>query len=292
MGKRDSLLPMKVLHASARSEFARESIALDREWLVTNGLGGFACGTVAQANTRRYHGLLVASLRPPIERVVMVAKLDVTTRYRGEKYELACNEYADETLVPWSFERLSAFHFENGVPVWTYAFADALLEQRIWMADGRNTTYVSFTLRAATEPVEIELRPLCTYRDYHSHSHGGWSLAVEPEESGCRVVAFADARPYRLMIDRGRFAENRDWYWGFRHRMESERGLDALEDLFRPGFFRASLAPGETVTFTATAERTGSASTLFGARHPPPACPVAFGARGCPGVGSPPDPGG
>jgi predicted glycogen debranching enzyme len=240
--------------ALARSEFARESIALEREWLVTNGLGGFACGTVAQANTRRYHGLLVASLRPPVERVVMVAKLDVTTRYRGEKYELACNEYADGTLAPRGFERLSAFHFENGVPVWTYAFADALLEQRIWMAGSRNTTYVSFTLRAAAEPLEIELLPLCTYRDYHSHSHGGWSLAVEPEESGCRVVAFAGARPYRLMIDRGRFAENRDWYWGFRHRMESERGLDALEDLFRPGSFRAPLAPGETVTVIATAE--------------------------------------
>src|SRR5579863_3581339 len=92
-----------------RSSFTRLPQALEREWLVTNGLGGFASGTVAQANTRRYHGLLIAALRPPVERVVMVAKLDATAWYRGESYQLACNEYADGTLAPRGFELLSSF---------------------------------------------------------------------------------------------------------------------------------------------------------------------------------------
>jgi len=228
--------------------------ALAREWLVTNGLGGFASGTVAQANTRRYHGLLVAALRPPVERVVMVAKLDVAAVYRGERVELGTNEYAGGTLAPRGFERLSAFRLDGTMPVWTYAFADALLEQRVWMAHGRNTTYVTLTLSAAAEPVELELVPLCTYRDYHSHGHGGWSLEVESQVRACQITAFQGARPYRLIADSGEFTPASDWYWHFHHRAEAERGLDTEEDLFRPGVFRARLAPGATLTFVATAE--------------------------------------
>src|SRR5438093_1139543 len=81
--------------ALARSDFAHAGNSLEREWLVTNGLGGFASGTVAHANTRRYHGLLVASLRPPVERVVMVAKVDAFVEYQGRRFGLACNEFAD-----------------------------------------------------------------------------------------------------------------------------------------------------------------------------------------------------
>jgi len=237
-----------------RSDFAQATPALEHEWLVTNGLGGFASGTVAQANTRRYHGLLVASLRPPVERVVMVAKVESIARYHCTDFRLGCSEFADGTLTPRGFELLGAFELEDGIPVWTYAFCDALLEQRIWMADGLNTTYVSFTLRAASEPVSLELLPLCTYRDYHALTHGGWPLQISPEEQGCRVNAFPGARPYRLLIDRGQFSSSPDWYWNFRYRIEAERGLDALEDLFRPGVFRARLKPGETVTLIATAE--------------------------------------
>ncbi|MEP7242621.1 MAG: amylo-alpha-1,6-glucosidase [Gammaproteobacteria bacterium] len=238
----------------SRAEFASGDEALSREWLVTNGLGGFASGTVGQANTRRYHGLLVASLRPPVDRVVMVAKLDATALHRGRRFELAANEFSDGTVAPRGFEHLSAFHLEHSTPVWTFALADALLEQRVWMANGRNTTYVSFTLRGATEPVELELVPLCTYRDYHSHTRGGWALEVASEARGCQVTAFAGAQPYRLSADRGEFSASPDWYWNFHHRAESERGLDVREDLFRPGVFRARLAAGETLTFIATAE--------------------------------------
>jgi predicted glycogen debranching enzyme len=237
-----------------RSDFADFANAVEREWLVTNALGGFACGTIAQANTRRYHGLLVASLQPPVQRVVMVSKVEVLARYRAREYELGCNEFADGIIAPRGFELLSSFADDDGVPVWTYACADALLEQRLWMAHGRNTTYLTFKLREAAETLDLELRPLCTYRDYHSHTRGGWALQVVPEERGCRVTAFAGARPYRLLIDRGDFRSEPDWYWNFFHRAEAERGLDAQEDLFRPGTFRIRLQPGEEVTLTATAE--------------------------------------
>jgi predicted glycogen debranching enzyme len=251
-----------------RSDFVEAEGALAREWLVTNGLGGFACGTVAQANTRRYHGLLVAALTPPVERTLMVAKLDATARYQDSYFELGCNEYADGTLAPRGYARLSAFQLEDGIPVWTYALAAARLEQRIWMAHDRNTTYVSFTLRHAAQSLDLSLLPLCTYRDYHSHSQGGWPLDVAAEARGCRISAFSGARPYRLLIDRGKFVAGADWYWHFRHRIEAERGLDALEDLFRPGTFHARLAPDETVTWIATAESA-----------PPTPAPAAFAAE-------------
>lgn len=231
----------------------RAEDALAREWLVSNGLGGFASGTVAQANTRRYHGLLVASLRPPLDRVVMVAKVDATVRYAGREYELATNEFSDSTVAPRGFEHLTQFTLDGTTPVWRYSLADATLEQRLWMAHGANTTYVSFTVLAATEPLELQLVPLCTYRDYHSHSHGGWALEVASQPKACRVTAFNGAQPYRLAIDRGEFDAAPDWYWNFHHRAEAERGLDTNEDLFRPGTFRVRLAPGETVTLTLTA---------------------------------------
>ena len=244
----------------ARTDFAQASAAFEREWLVTNGLGGFACGTVAQACTRRYHALLVASLQPPVQRVVMVAKVEVLMRYRGRTFELGCNEFADGTVAPRGFELLSAFEDEDGLPVWTYACGDVRLEQRVWMAEARNTSYLAFALRSAAESVDLELRPLCTYRDYHAQSHGGWVPEVTREERGCRVTAFPDARAYRLLTDRGEFRAEPDWYWNFFHRAEAERGLDSTEDLFRPGTFRICLEPGATVTLVATTESTSESA--------------------------------
>src|SRR5690242_5642266 len=122
------------------------------------------------------------------------------------------------------------------------------------MPEGKNTTYSRFLLRHATEAMQLTLLPLCTYRDYHSHTHGGWSLDVQAEKRDCRIVAFAGARRYRLLMDRGEFVESIDWHWRFHHRSESERGLDAREDLFRPGLFTVHLEPGESATLIATAE--------------------------------------
>jgi predicted glycogen debranching enzyme len=228
---------------SSRCRFARAPAALEHEWLVTNGLGGFACGTVAQANTRRYHGLLIAALRPPVERTLMVAKVDATARSGGRLLQLGCNEFADGTLAPRGFELLTDFRLEHGIPVWTYALEDARLEQRIWMAHARNTACLQFTLRHARRTLELELVPLCTYRDYHGNTRGGWTPGVTPEDRGCTITAYPGAHSYRLYVDRGRFHIRPEWYWKFLHRKEIERGLDAVEDLFRPGLIEAQLPP-------------------------------------------------
>ncbi len=136
----------------SRASSTRLPAALEREWLVTNGLGGFASGTVALANARRYHALLVAALRPPLERTVLVAKVDITALCGSELSALACNEFADGTIAPSGFELLEDFRLDHGLPVRTYALKDVRLEQRVWMEYGYNTSCLSLTLTHAMEP--------------------------------------------------------------------------------------------------------------------------------------------
>jgi predicted glycogen debranching enzyme len=221
---------------------------------VTNGLGGFACGTVAGANTRRYHGFLMATLSPPVERTLLVAKIELSVHYLGVETDLSANEFAGGAISGQGFIHLESFAVEDGIPVWRYALADALLEQRIFMAPGANTSYLRLELLRASGPVRATLKPLITYRDYHSQGRGPKAFQLEADTELCRVQAFAGARPYRLSISQGRFSAAPAWYWNFWHRLEAERGLDALEDLLMPGTFAANLRPRQPVYLVATAE--------------------------------------
>ena len=159
-----------------RSDLSTFEQASKREWLVTNGVGGYAAGTIADACTRRYHSLLVASLKPPLERTVMVAKLDTTVNYCRFDYPLSSNEFADGSIDPHRYRHIERFRLEKGLPVWEYAFNDALIEKRVMMLHGENTTLVRFCVLRASADLHLTIRPLCTYRDYHSHIHGSWDF--------------------------------------------------------------------------------------------------------------------
>jgi len=175
-------------------------LAGEREWLVTNGIGGYASGTVAGLLTRRYHGLLIAALDPPLERMLLVTKLDETANYGGHTYPLYANRWADGTVDPAGFHHLERFHLEGTTPVWTFACADALLEKRVWMQPGANTTYVRYDLRRATAPLTLTIKALVNYRDHHSATHAGdWQKRIEPVPQGLRVTAFDGAAPFYLL---------------------------------------------------------------------------------------------
>ena len=229
-------------------------LASSREWLITNGLGSFAAGTVAGANTRRYHGLLVASLSPPVDRVLMVAALDVAIEYLGHRYELQSHEYADGTIHPKGFLHIESFALDMGVPTWRYAVADAILEKKVFMTHGKNTTYVALRLVRASDRMRVTLRPMCTYRDYHHQTRGTREYQVVGGESTVSIQAGPGAAPYYLSIDAALFDPSSDWYWNFRHAAEAERGLDDQEDLFSPGVFTAELQTGESRYLVATTE--------------------------------------
>jgi len=226
-----------------------------REWLVTNGLGGFASGTVALANTRRYHGLLVAALKPPVDRMLMVAGLDVIARYRDLPYDLASHEFSGSTVHPRGHFHIESFVLDGRIPTWRFALADAVLEQSIFMLQGSNTTYVRFRLARAAQAVTLELRPLCALRDYHWQLRGRRDFSIESLPDGIQIAASDSGPECRIFVDRGKFQAQPDWYWNFHHRVESARGLDHTEDLFVPGVFTAALDPGASITVVLTAEK-------------------------------------
>ena len=142
---------------NAEVEFGREicgvlDVAEQREWLVTNGIGGFASGTVSGNLTRRYHGLLVAALHPPVGRMQLVAKLDEIAVMTALDYALGTNRWASGAIEPQGYVHIESFRLDGTTPVWRFAIGDALLEKRVWMRHGENTTYVQYTVLRGSQP--------------------------------------------------------------------------------------------------------------------------------------------
>ena len=225
-----------------------------REWLCANGIGGFASGTVAGSLTRRYHGLLVAALKPPLGRTLLASKVEDRIEYGGTTHELSVNRWTDGTIAPTGHRALERFHLEGTTPVWTYACHEALVEKRVWMEPEANTTYVRYTLLRGPDLATIDLKALVNYRDYHGTTRGTWSMDVAEVAHGVRVTAFAGARPLLLLADGASVTPAHSWYRGFDLPRESERGLDASEDHFHAATFRASLSPGQSLTLVLSAE--------------------------------------
>ncbi|HEX6383148.1 MAG TPA: amylo-alpha-1,6-glucosidase [Anaerolineae bacterium] len=241
-------------------EFGRDicgNLALSetREWLVTNGLGGFASGTVAGLLTRRYHGLLLAAVQPPVGRILMVSKLDETITYAGEQVALYVNRWAGGVVEPGGYHYLENFHLEGTVPVWTFAIADALLEKRIWMQQGANTSYVQYYLRRATAPLDFETRVMVNYRNFHHDTHAGdWQMQVEPANQGLKIKPYEGAISFYLLSDQAQATPRHDWYRRFFLMREANRGLNAIEDHLHVADFKAELHPGATLTLVFSTE--------------------------------------
>jgi predicted glycogen debranching enzyme len=226
-----------------------------REWLVTNGIGGFASGTIAGCMTRRYHGLLIAALQPPVGRTHLVAGIDETVRYGGVEYRLGTYQWAGGVVDPKGFLNIQNFRLEGMTPVWTFALADALLEKRVWMQHGENTTFVKYTLVRGTGPIEMEMKALVNYRDFHSSTHAAdWHMQIDPVESGVKITAFDGATPFYLKCEGAECDKRHEWYRGCFMPVEKERGLDDSEDHLFAALFRTKLSVGGSVTWVASTE--------------------------------------
>ena len=245
-------------------DFGREitgvlAAAERREWLCTNGIGGFASGTVAGTLTRRYHGLLVAALQPPLGRTLLVAKADETVLYDGATRPLGANRWAGGVVDPHGYREIERFTLDGTTPVWTYAIADALVEKRVWMEQGANTTYVRYRALRARGHVALQLKVLANYRDSHGTTRGdGWQMHVAPVPNGLSVVAFEGAYPFVILSDGADAQPEHTWYRSFELPAERERGLDATEDHLHAGTFDVSLEPGGALTVVLSTESTPS----------------------------------
>ena len=238
------------MEMSAAIQFGREvcgdfEVGASREWLVTNGIGGYASGTIAGGMTRRYHGLLIAALQPPLGRMHLVAALDEIVRCGGVEYPLATHLWASGAVEPRGFEHIEAFRLDGTIPVWTYAPGDARLEKRVWMQPGANTTYVQYTLLEGSTAIEIGLKALVNYRDFHASTHAGdWRMRIDPLEHGVRVVAFDGATPFYLKSLEAGCEPRHEWSRDCFLALERERGLDDREDHLFAALFRTKLRTG------------------------------------------------
>jgi len=252
-------------------DFGREvcgdyATATKREWLVTNGIGGFASGTIANMLTRRYHGLLMAALKPPLGRTLLLTKLDETAEYdgiypdSGRFFPLFTNRWEDGNVEGNGYHHLNRFHLEGTTPVWTFGLANALLEKRVWMQPGANTTYVQYRLARATGPLSLSIKALVNHRDYHSTTiMNEWTPQVEEAAigggNGLRIRLSDEAAPLYLFSDRATLTPQFDWFEDLYLPVEEFRGQrDVSEDHVYAAQLQATLRQGETLTVVAATE--------------------------------------
>jgi predicted glycogen debranching enzyme len=222
-------MPIRIAADTCR-DFLRSS---KLEWLETNGTGAFAMGTVAGANTRRYHAHLIASLQPPVERRALLAKTDERVLTGGGPVELGANQFPF-TVFPRGFEHLEEFRLDP-FPVWRYRLGELVIEKSLFLVPGRQLCVVQYR---ANQPCSLESRLYIADRDYHSVRRAG-----DPP------------RGFSLASNAKRLRDTREWYYNFEYLRELERGLEFREDLFSPRVYTFELAPEQPGYLVGGAER-------------------------------------
>jgi len=230
--------------------------ALGREWLETNGIGGFASGTINGCNTRRYQGLLVAATKPPLGRFVLLSKLEETLAVNGRAYELSTNRYPG-VVHPQGFQFLTQFRLDP-FPIFTFSVDGVEIEKKLFMVQGQNTTIIKYQLinTPSAAHVQLELRPLIAFRDYHSltHENGAINSKVDTQRDLICVSPYLGLPSLSLANDAVENGGTGHWYRNFEYDAERERSLDFHEDLFNPCVLRFDLNQRPTATIIASTE--------------------------------------
>lgn len=231
---------------------------LEQEFLITNGIGGYASSSIAFANTRRYHGLLVAASNPPTGRNVLVHKVEERIKTVDGYADLSTNKYGN-AIYPSGFEYLTEFE-RAPIATWTYQGDDWAVTKEVMMIKGTNSTMVVYT-NLGEKAIEIEVHPLFSMRDYHGSLHENhydfWYMDIK---QGIKVHPYPDSPPIYMRHNSGEFVEHRSWYKGFHYDREVYRGLEANEDSYRIGYVTTTIKPGMSmhVTFSDSDKKLGT----------------------------------
>ncbi len=231
---------------------------LRREWLVTNGLGGYASGTIGGACTRRFHGLLIAAMPSPLGRTMMFNHLEEHLIVDGATYRLSADEHNTPAPIRYPApDILEQLVLENGLPVWHYVRDGVHLEKRVVMPHLQNTTYIAYRLVTAPHAVTLELRPSLHFRPHEGLLTEGVSQnwTVTPGDDGIEI---SDGRPYpplRLrFLGHGELQREQLVYNGVLYRIERARGYEFEGGLWSPGIIRFTIEPGHTAGLIASVE--------------------------------------
>ena len=232
---------------------------LHREWLITNGLGGYASGTISGAVTWRYHGLLIAALPAPVGRSTMLNHLEeclFTPERKLIQFGGAEPSHPGESAAP---NYLTDFRLENQMPYWRYDVQGIQIEKRLLMPYLQNTVHVTFTLRSKHEGLFLELRPSVHFRPFEGNVGAAHPGDYEVRSRGQRFEIDAANEDYpalRLFVSakRSRFVHEGGARREIFYQRDAERGYEARGELWSPGYFSAALEPGEPVTLVASTE--------------------------------------
>ena len=202
-----------------------------REWLLTNGRGGYAMGTVAGTLTRRYHGLLIAAVDPPVTRRLVVARLDLDVEYDGRTYELSTNRWRSGALAPQGWRFIEAFALEDGLPTWTYALGDALLDVTLAMPPGADATAVLLHAVRARSPLTVRGRLIVADRDHHGGALPDVAaFATASADGGATIALPASQRTLHAFAPGAGAQVTSERYAGYSLARETERGLQDVDD--------------------------------------------------------------
>jgi predicted glycogen debranching enzyme len=227
--------------------------SLEREWLCVNHLGGYAASTVLGLNTRKYHGLLVAAMAPPVRRMVILSRVEETVLRDGWSHPLSSNEYPG-VIHPGGHQYLKAFDADP-FPRWAYQGEGWTIEKQLRLLRGENTLCLSYVLLASDRPLQLQLNPLFALRGIHELMYQ-WNGRLTPQSAGhgAHRIPPTARTPEVFFAHDGEFEPHSAWYLNTIYRREEERGYAGLEDLWMPGAVRWTLTPGQSVHFACSTD--------------------------------------
>lgn len=229
---------------------------LKKEWIITNGIGGFASSSILGANTRRYHGLLIAPLTPPARRHLILSKVDESIEINNKKYDLYTN--IGTNYISKGYTHLISFEKEY-IPIYTYKIEDVIIKKYICMEYGKNTVVIFYQIFNKKEQVKLTLTPIINFRDFHSDTNSH-EFKIKQEEKNRKLKVILDENsetPIYINISDGKYIKhNNDSFKNMFYIEEEKRGFCAEENHAIPGRYEIEIKPNEVkeITFVASLE--------------------------------------
>ncbi|MBT3031351.1 MAG: amylo-alpha-1,6-glucosidase [Candidatus Thiodiazotropha sp. (ex Lucina pensylvanica)] len=224
------------------------------EWLLTNGSGAYAAGTIASSLTRRYHGLLIAPLSGALDHHLMMAKGDATLRLDGREWPLFTNRWYGDVIEPHGYRYLESFRLLGRMPVWRFTLGQMNLEMRIWMEHGQATTYVAYRLSGWNGKAELNVNMLANRRDHHGNMHIRDTTASVTESDCGMCIEWPEGDRLSIHTTDAAFEPWQHWYEGFLLSREEQRGLASLDNNLSVGRVTIRLQQGEWAGFAVSLE--------------------------------------
>lgn len=224
------------------------------EWLETNGIGGYSSSSLSGINTRKYHGLLVASLKPPVERMVLLSKLEETIYLNdGRSYPLFSNQFPSTVSPEGGYAYLKKFE-RDIFPKFSYEFDGFEIEKTVAGIHGENTVVIAYEVKKAPKEFYLDLRPFIAYRDFHSLTHANDNLKWDYvfENHTLHLSPYETLPNLHIQVKDAKFTYMPGWYTEFEYLVELDRGLEFREDLFSHGHFSVKMKKGDKIAIIAS----------------------------------------